>query len=145
MKNQLFSLRETALWLRSQRSFACARRCRSSWLTGWWIRNRIIWKIEGRGGGEAQGVTDPPKNLASTNLPLCRLESHLLLSTLGGKEKSLRPTIPEAKDPKATGPFRKWGPCWSEHFCRAAPHLAFDSFVAVLQALKSVVTGMVQL
>jgi hypothetical protein len=36
-----------------------ARRCWSSWLTWWWTRKKIIGKMEGQGGGEAQGVTKP--------------------------------------------------------------------------------------
>jgi hypothetical protein len=38
---------------------ACARRFRSSRYQGGGSK-RIIGKMEGRGGGEAQGVADPP-------------------------------------------------------------------------------------
>jgi hypothetical protein len=44
-------------------AIACARSCRSSRLTRWWTQNRIIGIMEGQGGGEAQGVADPPKNI----------------------------------------------------------------------------------
>jgi hypothetical protein len=44
---------------------ACARRYRSSRLTGWWIRKELSGKMEGPGGEEAQGVADPPKTLLS--------------------------------------------------------------------------------
>jgi hypothetical protein len=35
-------------------AIACARSCRSSWLTGWWTRKEQLEKIKGQGGGEAQ-------------------------------------------------------------------------------------------
>jgi hypothetical protein len=44
-------------------AIAHARRCRSSRLTRWWTQKRIIRKMEGRGGEEAQGVADPPKKV----------------------------------------------------------------------------------
>jgi hypothetical protein len=36
-----------------------ARRCWSSRLTGWWTRKEKLEKMEGQGGGKAQGVTAP--------------------------------------------------------------------------------------
>jgi hypothetical protein len=48
-------------------AIVCARRCRSSRLTGWWIQKRTRGgKMEGRGGGgEAQGVAPPPQKKKS--------------------------------------------------------------------------------
>jgi hypothetical protein len=43
-------------------AIACARRCRSSRLTGWWTRKEESEKMEGQGGGKAQGVADPKKD-----------------------------------------------------------------------------------
>jgi hypothetical protein len=40
---------------------ACARRCRSSRLAGWWTQKELSEKMEDQGGGETQGVADPPK------------------------------------------------------------------------------------
>jgi hypothetical protein len=59
MKNQLFSLRDTALQLRSQRPLQVQGD------TGHPANKvvdpkRIIGKNGGQGGGEAQGVADPP-------------------------------------------------------------------------------------
>jgi hypothetical protein len=42
-------------------AIACARRCRSSQLTRRWTKKNNRKKMEGRGGGEAQGVADPKK------------------------------------------------------------------------------------
>jgi hypothetical protein len=42
-------------------AIACARRCQSSRSTGWWTRKEQLEKMESKGGGEAQGVPDPPK------------------------------------------------------------------------------------
>jgi hypothetical protein len=41
-------------------AIACARRCRSSQLTGWWTRKEKYEKIGDQGEGEAQEVADPP-------------------------------------------------------------------------------------
>jgi hypothetical protein len=59
----LFSLRDTAMRLKSQRPLhiACARRCRSYRLARWWTKKNNRKKMEGQGGEEAQGVADPPK------------------------------------------------------------------------------------
>jgi hypothetical protein len=35
-------------------AIACARRCRSSWLTAWWTRKELLEKMEGQEEGEAQ-------------------------------------------------------------------------------------------
>jgi hypothetical protein len=48
--------------LRSQRPLH-ARRCRSSRLTRWWTKKNNLKKMEGQGGGEAQGVADPQKKI----------------------------------------------------------------------------------
>jgi hypothetical protein len=32
-------------------------------LTEWWTRKELYEKMEGRGGGEAQGVADPKKSI----------------------------------------------------------------------------------
>jgi hypothetical protein len=50
-KNQLFSLRDTAMQLRSQRPLHARR----------WTKKNNLKKMEGQGGGEAQGVADPQK------------------------------------------------------------------------------------
>jgi hypothetical protein len=48
-------------------AIACTRRCRSFQLTGWWRvvdpKGIIGAKMEGRGGGGAQGVADPQKGV----------------------------------------------------------------------------------
>jgi hypothetical protein len=46
-------------------AIACARRCRPSRLTRWWTKKNNWKKMEGRGGGKAQGVADtpPPKKV----------------------------------------------------------------------------------
>jgi hypothetical protein len=48
--------------LRSRRPLRVLRRCRSSRLKGWSTQEEQLGKMEGQGGGEAQGVADP-KNL----------------------------------------------------------------------------------
>jgi hypothetical protein len=42
----------------TEKSEAIARRCRSSRLTGWWTQKELSERMEGQGGGEAQGVAD---------------------------------------------------------------------------------------
>jgi hypothetical protein len=54
-----FSWRKNCHTTVKSEAIACARRCRSSWLTGWWTRKRRIKKMEEQGGEEAQGVADP--------------------------------------------------------------------------------------
>jgi hypothetical protein len=41
-----------------EKSEAIAMRSRSSWFTRWWTQKRITGNMEGRGGGEVQGVAD---------------------------------------------------------------------------------------
>jgi hypothetical protein len=50
-------------------AIARSRRCWSSWLTRRWTHKRIFEKMEGQGGGEAQGGTDPlPQNYLFENV-----------------------------------------------------------------------------
>jgi hypothetical protein len=57
-----------------RQTIACARRCRSSWLTGWWTQKEQAEKMEGQGGGEAQGVADPKKVKNESRLRKIRTE-----------------------------------------------------------------------
>jgi hypothetical protein len=66
MKKNNCSLKEYSHATGKSEAIAFARRCRSSQLKGWWTRKKI-GKMEVRGGGEAQGVADPPKSALNLN------------------------------------------------------------------------------
>jgi hypothetical protein len=51
------------------KAIACAKRCQSSRLTGCWAREEQSEKMEGQGGGEAQGVADPKKTTTEWSCP----------------------------------------------------------------------------